>query len=298
MDLGISLPPWGPADALVPLAQTAERAGLTSAFVSDHIVLFEDLQSKYPYSKTGEFAMPPTAPFFEPLAVLAALVGATSTLRLGTSVLILPYRNPVFTAKFISSLDQLSGGRIIFGVGSGWMKEEFEALDAPFHKRGKMTDEWLQIFHACFTEDAPAFEGEFYSFAPLKFEPKPAQSPMAIWVGGHVKPALRRTAKYGTGWHATYRGNDELEQLRDDLARACDAEGRDIDELELSIRGPLIIRDEPRGRFQGPPEHLAENLKILEGLGFTHYVFESGQPDGHAAVAAVERIGADLLPLL
>ncbi len=298
MQLGVSLPPRDPSNMLCRLAQTAEAAGLASAFVSDHIVFFEDMESKYPYSKTGDFPNPAAAPFHEPLAALGALAGCTSRIRLGTSVLILPYRNPIFTAKFFSTLDQLTGGRMILGVGSGWMEEEFDALGADFHRRGKATNEWLEIFQACFTEDTPQYSGETYSFKPLKFEPKPVQSPLPIWVGGHVKPALRRTAKYGHGWHATYRSNEELERMRDELARCCDAESRDIDELELSVRGPLIIRDEPRGRFQGPVEHLAESLRTLEGMGFTHYVFETLQPDADTACAAVERIGAEVLPLL
>ena len=113
-----------------------------------------------------------------------------------------------------------------------------------------------------------------------------------------MKGALRRTARYGNGWHATYRSNEELQELRDQLARICEEEGRDISELELSLRGPLSLAPEPRGRFRGPPEHVAASLQDLQDIGFTHYVFETGQSDPGAAQASVEQIGAELLPHL
>ena len=202
----------------------------------------------------------------------------------------------MFTAKFFSSLDQLSGGRLILGAGSGWMEEEFDALGMPFRKRGKTTDEWLEIFRACFTEELPSYAGEMYSFKPLRFEPKPVQDPMPIWVGGHVPWALRRVARYATGWHATYRPNDELQDLLGDLSAACEKEGRALDELELSVRGPMSLAAEARGRFRGPPEHLVESLQALAALGFDHYVIDLIPTDLDATCDMLAQIATEVIP--
>ena len=160
MQFGCTLPNRGDltsADNLKVMAQTAEKNGFDSVWVSDHIVIPTDIAPLYPYSDSGELPFNPDSPYCEPLTTLAFLSGITSSIRLGTHVLVLPYRNPVLAAKMISTLDFLSGGRVILGIGAGWMEEEFEALDSPpFPHRGRVTDEYLEIYRELWTNTNPS----------------------------------------------------------------------------------------------------------------------------------------------
>src|SRR2546430_1972628 len=174
------------------IRRTAVRAGvwgLDSIGVSDHVVV--------PPAKgviLGERV-------FDPLVTLAVVAGATSRVRLGTTVLIVPYRNPVVTAKMVSSLDALSGGRVVLGIGAGWVAAESAVLGVPFAERGAMTDEYLETMHELWTSRAPSFAGKYTQFSGLVFEPKPLQQPYPpIWVGGHSRAALRRAVQFGAAW--------------------------------------------------------------------------------------------------
>src|SRR5258708_38099933 len=190
-------------EALRGLAQAAEDLGFDSVWLSDHVVIPEHIASSYPYSPDGRFPTPATQPYLEPLAGLGYMAGATRRIRLGTHVLILPYRHPLLTAKMVATLDILSGGRIDLGIGVGWMREEFEALgleERVFTRRGAATAEQFKILKTVWTEDVASFEGEFYRFDRLGALPHPLQKPYPpIWVGGHSPAALRRTARYGDG---------------------------------------------------------------------------------------------------
>ena len=205
LTIGCTLPTSGAAadpSALGALAQTAEALGFDSIWVSDHVVVPERIGSSYPYSADGRFPTAPTQPYLEPLATLSYLAGLTRRARLGTHVLVLPYRHPLLAAKMLSTLDNLSGGRFDFGIGVGWMREEFEALGSPsYERRGAVTDEQLRIMKAVWTQDVTGFEGEFYRFEPLGAHPLPVQKPHPpIWVGGHTRQpfaAPRATATCG-----------------------------------------------------------------------------------------------------
>src|SRR6266852_8984791 len=204
MRYGFYLPTRGPTatrDGILGLAREGERLGLHSAMIADHIVLPVESQSTYPYTLDGRH--PSVGDALETFSILGVVAGATQRLRLVTSVLVLPYRNPVLTAKMVASLDVLSGGRVTLGVGAGWLKEEFEALGSPaFEARGAVTDEWIAIFKQLWTCSPASFTGQFYSYADIRTEPFPLQKPHPpIWVGGHSKAALRRTARHGDGWH-------------------------------------------------------------------------------------------------
>src|SRR5438105_5295750 len=203
MRYGFYLPTRGPAatrDGILALAREGERLGLHSAMIADYIVLPVESQSTYPYTLDGKH--PSTGDALETFSILGVVAGATERLRLVTSVLVLPYRNPVLTAKMAASLDVLSGGRITLGVGAGWLKEEFEALNSPaFNRRGAVTDEWIVIFKQLWSEAPASFEGRFYRYSDIRCEPFPVQKPHPpIWVGGHSRAALRRTARHGDGW--------------------------------------------------------------------------------------------------
>ena len=200
---GTSVPTRGPLagpDELRALAQRADDLGYDHIWVSDHIILPREVSSFYPYASDGVPTFLPDQPYFEPLAALNFLAGCTQRVRLGTHVLILPYRNPVLTAKMLSTLDVLSGGRVILGAGVGWMEEEFEAMGLDtYAKRGAVTDEYIELYKELWTKDTPSFDGEFYQISGSGFSPKPVQKPHPpIWIGGHTGPAIRRAAGTAT----------------------------------------------------------------------------------------------------
>jgi probable F420-dependent oxidoreductase len=205
LPIGCTLPTSGSAaepGALGALAQTAEALGFDSIWISDHVVVPERIESSYPYSPDGRFPTSPNQPYLDPIPTLSYLAGRTSRVRLGTHVLVLPYRHPLLTAKMIATLDNLSGGRIDFGIGVGWMREEFEALgQQTYDRRGAATDEQLRILKKVWTEGVTSYDGEFWSFPTLGALPMPVQKPHPpIWVGGHSKAARRRTAHLADGW--------------------------------------------------------------------------------------------------
>ena len=202
---GCSLPSRGPMaspQALRSLAQRAEELSFDSAWVSDHIILPRQVDSFYPYSPDGVPGFNPDQPYYDPLSTLNFLAGCTHRLRLGTHVLIIPYRNPVLTAKMIATLDTLSEGRVTLGVGVGWMEEEFLAMGLDtFADRGAVTNEYLRLFKELWTKENPEFSGKFVQTSGAGFLPKPVQQPHPpIWIGGHTGPALRRAAELGDGW--------------------------------------------------------------------------------------------------
>ena len=194
--------PMAGPEALRTLAQSAETVGFDSVWFADHIVIPRRVQALYPYADDNASPFDPDQPFYEPLSALNFLAGFTHRIRLGTHVLIIPYRPPILTAKILATLDALSGGRLILGAGVGWMAEEFEILDAPpYSERGAVTNEYLRLFKALWTQDQPEFQGRYCHVSDVGFSPKPAQRPHPpIWIGGHSAPALRRVAELGDGW--------------------------------------------------------------------------------------------------
>jgi probable F420-dependent oxidoreductase len=189
---------------LVRFVQHAEALGLDSATVSDHIVIPKTTPSNYPYHPEGKFSWEAARNYYEPLATLMFLAGKTERIRLGISVLIVSYRNPIATAKMLATIDALSGGRTFVGVGTGWWEDEYKALGIGDHfaERGARTDEYLRIYKNLWTEENPSFQGRFYSYGDLEVSPKPAQAGgLPIWIGGHTRRALRRTAELGDAWH-------------------------------------------------------------------------------------------------
>ena len=190
---GTSVPTRGPLaspENLRSLAQRAEDLGFDHIWVSDHVILPREVDSFYPYASDGVATFLPDEPYYEPLAALNFLAGCTQRVRLGTHVLILPYRNPVLTAKMIATLDVLSGGRVILGAGVGWMEEEFQALGLDTYKqRGAVTDEFIELYKELWTKDEPSFHGEHYQISGSGFAPKPVQKPHPpIWIGGTHRP--------------------------------------------------------------------------------------------------------------
>jgi probable F420-dependent oxidoreductase len=195
------------------VAQTAEQAGFSFLAVNDHIIVPGTLGTAYPYTQGGAWSASEHGHCFDQLATLAFLAGCTNRLRLLTSVMVVPHRPVIQTAKMLSTIDVLSSGRLILGVGAGWMPEEFQLLGAPFAERGAATDEYLEAFHQLWTEDRPSYKGRHVNFDDLIFAPKPLQpGGPPIWVGGESPAALRRTVKLGSGW---YPGNNNQKMLMD-----------------------------------------------------------------------------------
>lgn len=225
------------------LLQAAEEAGFESAWTVEHIVVPGNYQSAYPYSEDGkmpgnvwEISLP------DPLIWLAYVAAATTRIRLATGVIILPEHNPVLCAKQVATLDHMSGGRAILGIGVGWLKEEFDAIGVPFALRGRMTDEYIAAMRTLWTEKAPTFQGEFVRFENAYMGPKPVQGSVPIVVGGHTKAAARRAGRLGDGFFPARGTTPELLDLVRTTAQEC---GRDPDAIEITVGCPEDLNEIP-----------------------------------------------------
>lgn len=202
MDIGL-ISTGGPPEIVERYVQTAEAAGFASLWASEHVVFFEDYAPTYPYAASGRPPMQADTAMMEPLNLLSFIAAKTERIRLGTGVFLLPQRNPVYTAKETSTLDVLSGGRLDFGIGVGWLREEFQAVNVPFEERGARCDEYIEILKCLWTQDVAEFSGRFYELPPCTQHPRPVQTPHPpILVGGTSVPAIRRAARLGDGWVA------------------------------------------------------------------------------------------------
>ncbi len=235
-------------EKIARVARRAEELGYDSLWVSDHIIFPTELRSAYPYSPDGKLPLDPTNPLLEPFTVLSYAAAVTKTVKLGTSVVIVPYRDPIVTAKIISSLDVLSNGRFIFGVGVGWLDEEFRALRLNMKDRAAQTKEALAVMKACWTQDDPEFHGKFFDFSGIKFAPKPRQAPHPpIWFGGNSLPALKRAVEQGDGWHSVWMTSEEIANTAKTLRDLCAKTGKDFAKFPLTInvnhKVPLTVEN-------------------------------------------------------
>jgi probable F420-dependent oxidoreductase len=289
MRYGFYLPTRGQTatpEALETLVARGEALGFSSVVIADHIVFPVTIRSKYPYTVSGAF--PGQGDQLEQLSLMAFIAGKTRALRLISSVMILPHRNPVVTAKMLATIDVLSGGRVTVGVGVGWMREEFEALGAPdFDRRGAASDEYIRIFKALWTQDPASFHGEFYRFDAIRCLPHPVQKPHPpIWIGGHSKAALRRVARLGDGWHpvganpAAPLRPPEMRALLAELHRLTEAEGRDPSTLTISYKAPIYDAGQgvdggtERRPFSGSPQAIADDIGVFAALGVSELIFD------------------------
>ncbi len=312
--LGVQVLNAGPLakrDNVVEMARKAESLGFDSIVVTDHIVIPRRIESRYPYNASGRMIVPADADYLEPLSLLCFLAGATSRIRFGPSVLVLPYRNPVLTAKMLATIDVLSGGRLFVGVGAGWMAEEFGVMAAPpFERRGAVADEWIEIFRTLWTEDNPLFEGTFYQVREVGCFPKPAQKPHPpIFVGGNSRPAIRRAARYGQSWHAFRIPATELPASLDYLREQVRASGRPPDACGLSVRyGVRVIGpggdgtrrppEEPGRVLVGTAAQVVEQLKPIVALGPTDAIFDCRTGSYAEVLETMERLATEVWPKL
>ena len=241
MDIGLFAPLGNgnaSAEVLRTLGREAEERGFESVWVAEHVVLFDDYESQYPYAADGRFPGGGDTGLLEPLTALTYLAAVTDRIRLGTGICLVPQRNPVYTAKQVVDLDNLSGGRVDFGIGVGWLQEEFDALNTPFERRGKRTDEYLQVMRSLWTEEVSSFSGELYDLPTCRMYPKPVQSPHPpVHVGGESDAALRRAARFGQGWYTFNRSPGDLAEPLATLDGLLAAEGRSRDDggFQLSV---------------------------------------------------------------
>ena len=227
--------PFSTPDLLALIGAEAQERGFATLWVGEHVVLFEEYASAYPYADDGKIPAPPGTGLLEPLNTLTFLAAHTSTIRLGTAMVLLPQRNPVYTAKEVSTLDWLSNGRVDFGIGVGWLEEEFRAVDVSWPRRGARTDEYLEVLKTLWTDDTSQFDGEFYSLEPCQMFPKPVQSPLPIHIGGESDAALRRVARAGHGWHTFNRGPDELAEPLARLETLLDDQDRTRADITVTV---------------------------------------------------------------
>jgi probable F420-dependent oxidoreductase len=276
-------------ESLARICAEGEAIGYDYCTISDHVVIPKDIEAKYPYSDTGEFPSRGRGDRHEQLAAVAFIAGKTERLRLVTSVTVVPHRPAVLLAKMLATIDVLSNGRLTWGIGAGWMKEEFQALGLPpFAERGAVTDEYILACKELWTKDNPRFDGGFVKFADILFDPKPVQKPHPpVWVGGESGPALRRTAKLGDGWYpigtnpqhrldSLKRLSTGVERLRG-LARGF---GRDPAQIAIAYRVtqwgqalPARADDGERRLFSGGAADIVADLKALRDLGVGHADF-------------------------
>jgi probable F420-dependent oxidoreductase len=308
MKLGVFLPISGRAtgpDTLMEAARSAEAQGFDAVWSADRVVTPWAIKTSYPYSENHEFIVPPDRPFLDSFTCLAFLAACTEKIMLGISVLVLPYRHPLYWTRVAASIERLSRGRLIMGVGVGWMEEEFEALGVSFKDRGRMTDEQLQILSSLWTEEHISYNGQFYRFQDLAFYPKPVQQPrIPIWVGGEGIAAQRRTAKYGDAWFPYYVTITpaELRAGYENTLRLAAEAGRDPAQVKLACcRGIEVTREsvpQDESRLRGSPEQLVEALRAYRDIGVEHLALQFIVPRWPDRVEQIERFAQEVMPHL
>lgn len=282
MKIGVSLlNNWGieDAQAMVGLATRAEELGFDSVWVHDHV-----FNVGHVFDRIGD------RPYYEPLTLLSFVAARTSRVRLGTSVLVLPYHNPIRLAKAAATLDVLSGGRLILGVGVGAIENEMEAMGAPFKERGAFTNEAITVMRTLWAEEDPRFVGVYSRFAGMKFSPKPLQKPIPIVIGGVSGAAIRRAARLGNGWQPLGLPPETLGQGMAELREACRACGRDAASVPVSIAMSITASTPRRHALGTEPAEIVRNAKAYAALGVDTLVVSATTSDPREARSVMEMV--------
>ena len=225
-------------EQMVATAQQAEALGFESAWTFEHVIVPIDYDSKYPYNPSGKMGATPETNFVDPLIALTVVAANTKTLRLGTGVNILSQTNPLLMAKQVASIDFVSGGRMMLGVGIGWLREEFEAMGTPFEKRGARFDDYVQAMRKVWSGETVEHDSEFLSWHGFKSYPVPVQKPFPVIMGGNKGKIFERTALYGDGWFAPSGSPGELRAHLAELRKTCESVGRRYEDLEITCMWP------------------------------------------------------------
>jgi probable F420-dependent oxidoreductase len=298
-------------DSITALAQRADALGYDSIWVTDRLLIPVESRTPYPYSPTGAFPLGPDEPWLEALTAVTYLATVTTRIAVGTSVLVIPYRNPVVTAKALATADYLSGGRIILGAGAGWWREEFAGLGVPFEDRGARTLEYLRLMRTVWTEPRIAFQGRFAQIDPAGgVRPHPASRPhIPIWIGGESQAAMRRVVAVGDGWHPiglrppSALHPPELARRVRRLREMAEQAGRDPDAITISFKAPLGLdgtatATAPRTLLSGSAAEIAADLRAYAEAGVRHFVFDFTVATVPEMQSVLERFAAEVRPRL
>lgn len=317
MKIGISIGNFGQfgkrggAPELVQIAQRAEQLGYDSVWVHDHLFMPARIRARYPYNESGVAGFAWRQDIYDPLAMMAAVAVRTQRVSIGTSVLIVPYRNPLVLAKMLATLDCLSHGRIRLGIGVGWMAEEFDALGIGdyYPIRGRITDEWMRICIELWTSTgASSYAGQYHQFDQVGAFPKPIQKPhIPIWVGGKGEIAARRVARYGSGYHTITSSPQDVEEELKVVARELEKQGRDLSEIEVSMLGGMSLREGSAwgssAIIGGSKAQIIDQLGAYVRVGMHHLIATptSGARDAHTPqrlMDDMQYVAEDILPAL
>ncbi|HXZ89028.1 MAG TPA: LLM class F420-dependent oxidoreductase [Candidatus Binataceae bacterium] len=261
----VGTPKMAGGGLLRTVATNAERLGVTTLWVPEHVVLLDKYASKYPYSQDGALPAPTNAPIFDPFVSLTAMASVTSKIRLATGICLVPEHNPLVLAKVVATLDFLSGGRALLGVGIGWLEEEFEAIGIPWEKRAQRTREYIEAMRKLWGEEPSSYSGEFVRFEDVRSNPKPLSgAKLPVFFGGESGPALRRVAEYGNGWCGFNLTPPEAAAKIERIEELLRANGRKRSEVELAVSPytkPCTVDDLKRYRDAGVDEVVLIKLR-------------------------------------
>lgn len=264
-------------DVIGAVARRAEQRGFATLWSGEHVVMVDEQASRYPYSADGKIAVPADADWLDPTITLSFAAAATSTIRLATGVCLLPEHNPVIMAKQLASLDHLSDGRLVAGVGIGWSREEFDALGIPFERRGARTARYVEAMRTLWRDDPATYSSEFVSFDAIRVRPAPPRGSIPIVVGGNSDNALRRVVDWGDGWYGFNLDDvDAVAERMHRITEMCASAGRSADELTVAValRSPSAADLEPLTALgvtelvivDAPPTDAADAVKWVDGL--------------------------------
>ena len=295
----------GQARYVTAMTDEIERLRFDSLWVSDRTVYPYDLVDRYPEEYGPGLADPDAQNVLEAVTTLSYAAGRTENVRLGISVLVLPFRNAILNTKMLNTLDVLSGGRLILGVGTGWMPEEFASMGASFDDRGRVTDEHLDLFRASEASLDPDVSGDYVELKGMRLFPQAGQRPrVPVWIGGNSKRALRRTAEYGDNWHCIRLTPDEIAAQKPLLEQACINAGRDPSEVGISIRTSVTMagtetehgHSEQRGLMIGEPEQIIEDIESYGVAGVDYMVLSVVGNSTRETVENLNRFNTDVRP--
>ena len=317
MQIGFNLPNTGPLsapDVMTDIAQQGEKLGFDYLTITDHVVLPNLDAPGYPYSESGEFSSASPMQRHEQLTMTAFVAAKTSRIRLVLAVIVVPHRQPVLAAKMLSTIDVLSGGRLVVGIGAGWLKAEFDAIvTTPFAERGKVTDEYLEAFRELWTNPEPTFAGKYISFQNIVLEPKPVQKPCPpIWVGGESAPSMRRAAKFGDAWYPIGTNKDHmydtqelytaglarLRKLTVDAGRPEHAVAPTYRVKRYGAGVKAIGSDGNRRLFSGTDADVLGDLRALRDLGVQAIDIDFERPTATELLGEMHRFKQEILAKL
>lgn len=294
LEVGVVLPNTHPTlarpDLLLRAAEHADRASYNSIWLNDHVVMpvgsieANPVRQQYTASQV-----------LDPFVMMGALAARTHRVKIGISVLVLPYRHPLLVAKMLTTADVISGGRTILGVGSGWMKEQFDALGISFEDRGAITDDYLAALVAAGATVEPTFEGTHARFDGIRLAPESVQRPIPLWVGGRTRRAGRRSIKHGLSWHPAHWSLSQIETEQAWLREAADRMGRPCPDLTMRLKWAKGSEANHDDHLPGSPAAAVDHLGKLEELGVTHLVVEVPGPSAGELVDNIDEFASTVL---